>query len=58
MQRLELEVVGHTQKTGCPSSNFELPEDLLAFVRIYSNSERSFSVCLMMYCITNTVTSL
>jgi len=39
-------------------SSFELPEDLLAFVRIYSNSERSFSVCLMMYCITNTVTSL
>jgi hypothetical protein len=28
------------------------------FFGFHSNSERSFSVCLMMYCITNTVTSL
>ena len=28
MQRLGLEVVGYKQKTCCPSSNFELPDDL------------------------------
>jgi hypothetical protein len=30
MQRLGLEVVGHKQKTCCPSSNLELPEDFLS----------------------------